>query len=106
MTIQITEPARHALHTLCSEEQRFLRITVAPGGCAGMSYSAVIDSEPDESDITVYSQDSIIIVTNTFSKYFLDGLKIDYSSDLIKPGFHLSNTFAFESCGCGSSFAL
>jgi iron-sulfur cluster assembly protein len=35
----------------------------------------------------------------------LDGLTIDFSDDLIEPGFRLTNANAKGSCGCGSSFS-
>lgn len=106
MTVTVTPAAQRKLQELSPAQDPVLRVTVAPGGCAGMSYSAAVVPEPAEADITVLSLDTVTIVTDSFSRFFLDGLIIDYSSDLIKPGFHLSNAYASESCGCGSSFAL
>lgn len=71
-----------------------------------MTYQAAIAPTLNEGDEIVHEADGIRVASDSFSKYFLNGLVIDYSDDLIKPGLALINKNATHSCGCGASFAL
>ena len=102
--IEVTEKALEELRGMELAEQAFMRIGVMPGGCSGMTYSAAIDTELDESDVILYDRDGIRVVTTGESVTLLDGLTIDYSDDLIRSGFRFKNPNACGSCGCGSSF--
>jgi iron-sulfur cluster assembly protein len=103
MHIQVSEEARENLLSRIHEGE-FVRLGVVPGGCAGMSYEARIDREIGGTDAVIYEQGRLRIVADDRSAIFLDGLKIEFSSDLIRPGFVLSNPNAKQSCGCGASF--
>ena len=81
-----------------------MRISVVPGGCSGLTYSAGIDTALGEGDAVIYDADGIRIVSDRGSAMNLDGLQVDYSDDLIHSGFRLSNPNASHSCGCGASF--
>ncbi len=105
MNIDITEQAKAELLKLNIGGDQFLRIDIIPGGCSGMTYNAAIDTEMRESDATMYCDDDICIVADSGSAMFLDGLKIDYSSDLIKSGFRFISPNSVKSCGCGASFS-
>ena len=64
--------------------------------------SVIVSSEVDD----VYYEDGPLrIVSDKVSSIYLDGLTIDFSDDLIEPGFRLTNGNAKGSCGCGSSFS-
>ena len=102
--IQISEKALSELTRLGVGGEHFLRLRVIPGGCAGMTYSAAIDSSLAEGDEVVTRQGDIRVVADAGSTMFLDGLEIDYSDDLIQAGFRFTNPNASKSCGCGSSF--
>jgi len=104
MQIEVTDKAKGKLQELGLNAERFLRLGVKPGGCAGMSYDAVIDDEMSENDKVAYESDELRIVAGAESVEYLEGLKIDFSDDLVRPGFLLSNPNAQGSCGCGSSF--
>lgn len=106
MNITVSPAARRKLLELQDGGSGFLRVNVIPGGCAGMSYTAMVDFEMNDADILVFDRDNVRIVSDSFSRYYLDGMRIDYSDDLIRPGFQLTNAYAAESCGCGSSFSL
>lgn len=104
-TIAITERAQSELAKLQLKGNSFLRINVIPGGCSGMTYAAAADTAFSEAeDIVVFESDAVRIVTDQGSAIFLEGLKIDYSDDLIRSGFRFTNPNASGSCGCGSSF--
>ena len=104
MNIKISEKATAELVKREVGEKCFLRISVTPGGCSGMTYSACIDDTINENDETIYSKDPIRSVADNGSSLFLDGLEIDYSNDLIASGFRFRNPNAAKSCGCGASF--
>jgi iron-sulfur cluster assembly accessory protein len=104
MSIIISERARQELKKLEAGGANFLRISVSPGGCSGMTYSACIDSTLTDEDETIHEIDDIRVVADTGSAPFLDGLEIDYSNDLVRSGFRFRNPNAAKSCGCGASF--
>jgi len=106
MNITISPAAAAQLQCELALPGSFLRITIAPGGCSGMTYNARVDTAARDGDQEVFVHAGIRIVSDTFSLHFLNGLNIDYSTDLIKPGFSFRNQFATEACGCGASFAL
>jgi iron-sulfur cluster assembly protein len=58
-----------------------------------------------EVDEVYFSEGNLRIVSDKVSSVFLDGLTVDFSNDLIEPGFRLTNANAKGSCGCGSSFS-
>ena len=106
MTITITDKARHMLHRQGVGGERFLRILVKAGGCAGMTYDAEIDVNRGLDEQVVQRDGDIAIVSNPASSGYLDGLEIDYSDDLISAGYRFKSSSNESSCGCGASFSL
>jgi len=104
MSIQISDRARSELRNLEAAGPNFLRISVVPGGCSGMTYSACIDDALSDEDVVLFEGDGLRIVSDGGSSMFLDGLEIDYSDDLVASGFRFKNPRAVKACGCGSSF--
>jgi iron-sulfur cluster assembly protein len=104
MDIKVTDKAIGQLKEHGMGDGRFLRLGVKAGGCAGTSYDAFIDSEQKAHDVVVFEQDGLRVVTESLYKNMFDGLTIDFSDDLIQPGFILKNPNAKSSCGCGASF--
>lgn len=104
--IKITPVALHELVKLEATGENFLRISVVPGGCSGMTYSAAIDNALSDDDQVVYEDGSLRVIADAGSSMFLDGLEIDFSDDLIASGFRFKNPKAKKGCGCGSSFAV
>lgn len=104
MAIVVTDKAQRELKSLFDQPGKFLRIEVVPGGCAGLTYNAGIDSALGEHDVTLFDSDGLKIVADMRSAMYLGGLEIDYSDDLVKSGFRFINTKAVKSCGCGASF--
>jgi iron-sulfur cluster assembly protein len=103
--ISLTEEAKAQLGRMGVSKHRFLRIRTVPGGCSGTTYEASLDREIGGDDRVVYSDGDLRVVCDKESSYFINGLGIDYSSDLIRSGFRLINPNASQACGCGSSFA-
>lgn len=105
-SIQISDLAKSQLARLGVGDEKFLRITVVSGGCAGNTYSAAVDDTLAESDRLVYQEGRIRVIADPQSAPYLDGLRIDYSDDLVLSGFRLKNPGAVKSCGCGASFTV
>ena len=101
----MTETAKSRLYDMGISDEIFLRIGVRSGGCSGNTYDAVLDDNMSDVDEVYYSEDKLRIVSDKVSSVYLDGLTIDFSNDLIEPGFRLTNANAKGSCGCGSSFS-
>jgi len=104
--IKITPIARQELVKMEATGESFLRISVIPGGCSGMTYSACIDNTLSDDDQAIYTDGDLRVVSDAGSMMFLDGLEIDFSDDLIASGFRFKNPKAKKGCGCGSSFAV
>jgi iron-sulfur cluster assembly protein len=104
MAISITDKAKKELQKLDVGGNRFLRLSVVPGGCSGMTYSAALDDQTKPTDEVLFEDGDIKIIAESGTTFFLEGLNIDYSDDLIRSGFRFINKNASGSCGCGSSF--
>ncbi len=106
VTIQVTDRAQSELRRLGVSDGKFMRIGVTSGGCAGLTYAATLDSELTEGDEVLYDEGGVRIVAGSDDAAKLKGLRIDYSDDLVAPGFRLTNTHATRACGCGASFSM
>jgi|GEM_PF-2222872 iron-sulfur cluster assembly protein len=104
--VALTDRALAALHDLALPAGAFVRIGVVVGGCSGHTYSAVVDDRADPADLTLVESGHLRVATDPQSAVYLDGLRIDYSDDLIRSGFRFRNAKAGGSCGCGASFKV
>jgi len=87
------------------EDSLFVRCYVVSGGCSGMKYGMVIDSEiTDKKDQVCFENEELKVISDLNSLPYVNGLEIDYSDDLIKGGFMMQNPNMKGGCGCGSSF--
>lgn len=106
VAIQLTRRARTELGRLGVSGGKFMRIGVVSGGCAGLTYAATLDEEISDADVVLYDDDGVRIIAGVDDAAKLGGLQIDYSDDLVSPGFRLTNSNATRACGCGSSFSV
>ncbi|MBC8316379.1 MAG: iron-sulfur cluster assembly accessory protein [Desulfobulbaceae bacterium] len=106
MNITITEKAKNILISKEVGTEKFLRVKIIEGGCAGMTYDAEIDSDLKSGESVVFQDGDVRVVAGTENSHFLDGLHIDYSDDLVSAGLRLTNSRSVSTCGCGSSFNL
>lgn len=104
--ITFTNTALDKLRQYGAGDDKFVRVLVKSGGCAGMTYDAEIDSTMQAGEKVVFKVGDISVVSNNSSQPFLYGLIIDYSNDLISAGFRFNNDTNESSCGCGASFTL
>lgn len=82
-----------------------LRVGVQGGGCSGLSYVMNFDTDVGERD-QVFENDGVKIVVDDKSLMYLDGVTVDYVSNMMGSGFKFSNPNAAKSCGCGTSFSV
>lgn len=103
----VTEAAaKHLLFKLAKQERPrgALRIAVIGGGCSGLQYEMDLVDGPKERDILVESR-GVRIVIDPKSALFISGCELDYSDDLQKGGFKVTNPNAVSTCSCGESFS-
>ena len=81
-----------------------LRVRVVPGGCSGFQYSLNIEEESKQGD-TVVEQEGVTLFVDMFSGQYLNGITIDYTSNMMGSGFTFENPNATGGCGCGESFS-
>lgn len=85
-------------------EQGGLRVRVIPGGCSGFQYGMNIEEAPAETD-EVIEKDGLKVFVDMFSAQYLNGVEIDYVSNVMGAGFTFNNPNSTGGCGCGSSFS-
>jgi len=98
--ISVTETAARKLESLLEEKGKpngALRLAVVGGGCSGLQYVMDLIDGPKERDI---------LVVDPKSALFVSGSVLDYSEDLQKGGFKVTNPNAVAHCSCGESFAV
>ncbi len=81
-----------------------LRVRVVPGGCSGFQYSLNIEEESKQGD-HIFEQEGVRLFVDMFSGQYLDGITVDYVSNMMGSGFTFENPNATGGCGCGSSFS-
>jgi iron-sulfur cluster assembly protein len=104
--INVSDRARAEISRLADSADKFLRLWVTEGGCAGMTYQASMDEIQTPFDACVFDASGVRVLADRNSVQHVDGLEIDYSDDLVNLGFRFANPNASKACGCGSSFAL
>lgn len=105
--IKVTDNASRKLVSLLTKQGRAhgaLRVAVIGGGCSGLQYKMDLVDGPANRDIMVQSSD-VRVVVDPKSALFVSGSLLDYSDDLQKGGFKVTNPNAVAHCSCGESFA-
>ncbi len=105
--IKVTDNASRKLTSLLQKQGRpegALRVAVIGGGCSGLQYKMDLVDGPANRDIMVNSAD-VRVVVDPKSALFVSGSLLDYSDDLQKGGFKVTNPNAVAHCSCGESFA-
>jgi iron-sulfur cluster assembly accessory protein len=104
---KITEKASDKLVSLLTRQGRpngALRIAVVGGGCSGLQYKMDLVDGPANRDILVRSS-NVNVVIDPKSALFVSGSLLDFSEDLQKGGFKVTNPNAAAHCSCGESFS-
>jgi iron-sulfur cluster assembly accessory protein len=106
--ISVTDRAANKLASLLQakgQPEGALRLKVIGGGCSGLQYVMDLVEGPQERDILVPTQ-NVRLVVDPKSALFVSGSVLDYSEDLQKGGFKVTNPNAVAHCSCGESFAV
>ena len=117
--ITLYESAYRKLYSLlsASTSDKTLRITLEPGGCAGLSYKAMLDI-PSETDKIISFDDTVRIIVSDKKRFpadddpemlfsdwdFLDGLHLKFEESIMSSHFVMDNPHAVRGCSCGISF--
>ncbi len=105
--VKVTDPASEKLRSLLARQGRpqgALRVAVIGGGCSGLQYKMDLVDGPANRDIMVESA-QVRVVIDPKSALFVSGSLLDYSDDLQKGGFKVTNPNAVAHCSCGESFS-
>jgi iron-sulfur cluster assembly protein len=106
--IRVSESAGTKLRTLLTRQGRLenggLRVAVIGGGCSGLQYKMDLVDGPANRDILVESRE-VRVVVDPKTALFVSGSELDYSDDLQKGGFKVTNPNAVAHCSCGESFS-
>ena len=106
--IQLTERAARNFRRILEDEELEndvpLRVAVKGGGCAGYEYVLTFDN-PNKRDLT-FESNGVTIVVDIKSHIVIDGVVIEWSTDLSAPGPRFENPKATSTCGCSTSFSI
>src|SRR3954465_12305545 len=105
--IKLTSGAAQKVGSLLARQGRpngGLRVAVVGGGCSGLQYKMDLQDGPANRDILVETT-GIRVVVDPKSALYVSGSVLDYSDDLQKGGFKVTNPNAVAHCSCGESFA-
>lgn len=105
--VKVTDAASGKLRSLLEKQGRgqgALRVAVIGGGCSGLQYKMDLVDGPAHRDIMVESA-GVRVVVDPKSALFVSGSLVDFSDDLQKGGFKVTNPNAVAHCSCGESFS-
>jgi iron-sulfur cluster assembly protein len=106
--VKVTEAASRKLASLLEEKGKpngALRLAVIGGGCSGLQYTMDLVDGPAQRDILIPTS-NVRLVVDPKSALFVSGSVLDFSEDLQKGGFKVTNPNAVAHCSCGESFTV
>ena len=108
VTVNLTEAAAEEVRKFMGSEEDLpetagLRVRVVPGGCSGFQYSLNIEEATRAGD-SIVELHGVRLFVDMFSGQYLNGVTIDYTTNVMGSGFTFENPNSTGSCGCGSSF--
>jgi iron-sulfur cluster assembly protein len=105
--LRLTDKASGKIRSLLERQGRAdggLRVAVVGGGCSGLQYKMDLVNNPADRDIVVPSA-GVRVLIDPKSALFVSGSVLDFSDDLQKGGFKVTNPNAVAHCSCGESFS-
>lgn len=106
--IDISSAAASEIKRLQASRQQpdtSLRISVREGGCSGFIYALEFSQDSQQGD-RLFQDKGITITVAPQSYAYVEGLKLDYSEDLMGGGFRFHNPNTKTTCSCGQSFSV
>ena len=82
-----------------------LRVGVASGGCAGMSYVMEYAKKANPNDEIIEDKGVKVLIDPNAVMYLL-GTEMDYKKEEFASTFVFKNPNETERCGCGESFKI
>ena len=82
-----------------------LRVYVAGGGCAGLTYGMALEEKSTDGDIVIETE-GLKICIDPFSAKYLNGSTIDYLESIESSGFKINNPNVTCTCACGKSVSV
>ncbi|MHA2102945.1 MAG: HesB/IscA family protein [Candidatus Hodarchaeales archaeon] len=115
--IALYTSAHTKLKLLLQNSEKKIRIGLEPSGCAGVSYTATLDSPKETDQIVEFGNGITILVDKTerfpsqtfpdkfYSDWdFLEGLHLRYEDSIMNSQFIMDNPNSERGCSCGISF--
>ena len=105
----VSDKAKEKIEQIMQEQQlstdSFVRVTVAGGGCSGLSYKMDFDNKlnPDDQE---FLDKGVKLVTDLRSFLYVCNTTLEFTDGLNGKGFHFQNPNATRTCACGESFAV
>ena len=108
MAITMTPSAVARIEQLLTAAPKtpWLRLAIKGGGCSGMSYVLDFVEAAGEKDKRFSFSDHVNVCVDRKSYLYVNGIEIDWQSDLITQSFVFNNPQATKTCSCGESFAV
>lgn len=108
--VTVTDKAAREIGRIAAEQsdaKLYLRVRVVGGGCSGFMHK--LDLTPDylpEKDTRFTTPNGVEVLVDNRSMLYAEGAVVDFSDDLNRRGFIVSNVRAKSVCGCNSSFSM
>ena len=105
----VSDKAKEKIEQIMQEQHlshdSFVRVTVAGGGCSGLSYKMDFDNKlnPDDQE---FLDKGVKLVTDLRSFLYVCNTTLEFTDGLNGKGFHFQNPNATRTCACGESFAV
>jgi iron-sulfur cluster assembly protein len=106
--MKVTEAAAEQIRGIVARASRpvaGVRVGIAKGGCAGMSYQMDIAEEVAKGDEIIDTHGVRVLVDPKAVLYLL-GSEMDFVVDKLSAKFVFRNPNEVSSCGCGESVSL
>lgn len=106
--VTLTDAAAERIKAIMSRSDSNVigvRVGVANGGCAGMSYTMEYAEEQNPLDEVVEDKEVTILI-DPAAVMFLLGTEMDYKVEQLSSGFVFSNPNETSACGCGESVSI
>jgi iron-sulfur cluster assembly protein len=104
MSITITDTAVNEVQRIIDSqnlnEDTYLRLGIAGGGCSGMQYSLGFDTDYDPAKDAKYDQEGFALVTDKKFDLHLEGTTIDFIDGPTGQGFSITNPNIPQGGGC------
>ena len=104
--VSLTETAAERVRELMIDApDKYLRVGVKNGGCAGMEYVMDYAVEPSALD-EIVEDHGVKIVVDSKAVLFLLGSTVDFETSALAAKFVFRNPNQTDACGCGESVTL